>query len=364
MFASRLGSLNALEQVNQSPFLRTWLDGPLPSADSIGRICDLAAPDTVRLAIRALYAQLKRNKALGAPWHGLVALVLDGHESRSSYRTRCDGCLQREIRTASGTKTQYYHRDVWALLVADGLEIFLDCEPQKPVEDEVATALRLITRVLLNFPRAFDVVLADAIYTDPRFFSLLCEHDKDVLTVLKENQPGLLAEARTLSELIAPTVVSDKPKKIESWDMEGFTPWPDIEKSMRVVRTRETVTIKRQLDGKPEDLVSEWFWLMTLKKSQANARAAVELGHNRWIIENHGFNEAVNAWHADHVYKHEPTAMLVFSLLFMIMYNLFHTFYARNLKPACKAKTTMLHLARIILEELYRGLHRPLRQPP
>ena len=129
------------------------------------------------------------------------------------------------------------------MLVASGLEIFLDCEPQKPGEDEVATALRLITRVLVNFPRAFDVVLADAIYTDPRFFSLLREHDKDVLTVLKENQPALLAEARTLSELMAPTVVSDKPKKIECWDMEGFSPWPQIEESMRIVRTRETVTI-------------------------------------------------------------------------------------------------------------------------
>ena len=250
------------------------------------------------------------------------------------------------------------------MLVADGLEIFLDCEPQQRAEDEVATALRLISRVLVNFPRAFDVVLADAIYADPRFFSFLCEHDKDGLTVLKENQPGLLAEARTLSELVEPSVVSHKTKKIECWDMEGFNPWPHVQRSMRVVRTRETVTIKRQLDGKPEILVSEWFWLMTLKKAQANPKAAVELGHNRWIIENHGFNDAVNAWHADHIYKHQPNAILVFALLLMIAYNLFHAFYARNLKPACKAKVSMLHVARIMLEELYRGLNRHLPQPP
>jgi hypothetical protein len=365
MFAARLGSLNALEQVKHSPFLRRWLDGPLPSADSIGRICDLAAAETVRLGIHTLYAQLKRNKALPVPWHGLIALVVDGHESRASYRTRCEGCLQREVRTATGTKTQYYHRDVWAMLVAEGLEIFLDCEPQLPGEDEVATALRLIKRVLLNFPRAFDVVLADAIYTDPRFFSFLREQDKHVLTVLKENQPGLLAEARALSVLTEPTVISDTPKKIESWDMEGFNPWPDVQKSMRVVRTRETVTIKRQLDGKPEVLVSEWFWLMTLNKAQVSPRGAVELGHSRWIIENHGFNDAVNAWHADHIYRHRPNAILVFSLLFMIMFNLFHAFYARNLKPAYKATISLLHVARIILEELYRGLQpHHLPQPP
>jgi hypothetical protein len=364
MFASRLGSLNALDQAKESPFLREWLGGPVPSADSMGRICDLVDPDTVRQANRALYAQLKRNKALVAPWHGLMALVVDGHESHASYRRCCEGCLHREIRTAAGTRTQYYHRCVSAMLLARDLGILLDSEAQRPGEDEVATAIRLLDRLLVAFPRAFDVVLADAIYADPRFFNFLWSNGKDVLTVLKENQPGLLQEAKTLAETIEPTEIPAGRKKIVCWDMEGFAPWPQLQKPLRVVRTRETRTIKRQLDGKPEELVSQWFWLTTLGCHQAKSKASVELGHNRWIIENQGFNELVNEWDADHVYKHQPTAILVFMLLCVLTYNLFHAFWARNLKPALRARVTMRHVAREMLQELYAGLGGPPDRPP
>ena len=366
MFASRLGSLNALEQVKKSPFLQEWLDGPLPSADSIGRISNLIEPNTVRQAIHAIYAQLRRNKTIMAPWHGLLALVVDGHESHASYRRCCEGCLQREIRTEKGPRTQYYHRNVSAMLLGRDFEIFLDSEPQRPSEDEVATAIRLLDRLLSAYPRAFDLVLADALYTDPRFFSFLQSRGKDVLTVLKENQPGLLEEARTLSELTPVTSITEGREKIECWDLNGFNPWPQINKSLRVLHARETTTIKRQLDRKLEEQVSEWFWLTTLDGHQANSKAVVELGHNRWLIENHGFNEAVNEWEGDHVYKHQPTAILVFTLLCIVTYNLFHAFWARNLKAALKAKVTMRHVARCILQELYAGLNRPLHlpQPP
>lgn len=153
-------------------------------------------------------------------------------------------------------------------------------------------------------------------------------------------------------------------KTIECWDMEGFAPWPEIKRPLRIVRTRERTTIKRQLDGKLEEKVSEWFWLTTLECSHANSKVAVELGHSRWDIENYGFNELVNEWDADHVYMHQPTAILVLMLLCSLVFNLFHAFWARNLKPALRGRVTMRHVARAMLQELYAGLHRPLAQPP
>jgi len=36
-----------------------------------------------------------------------------------------------------------------------------------PDEDEVTCAVRLLTRVLSAYPRAFDLVLADALYATP-----------------------------------------------------------------------------------------------------------------------------------------------------------------------------------------------------
>ncbi len=73
-----------------------------PSADTLARVSALFDPRTSETSSRRRYARLKRNKALPAPGHGLIALVLDGHESNASYRRRCSGCLERKITTSSG----------------------------------------------------------------------------------------------------------------------------------------------------------------------------------------------------------------------------------------------------------------------
>jgi len=79
-------------------------------------------------------------------------------------------------------------------------------------------------------------------------------------------------------------------------------------------------------------------------------------GHSvwgRWDIENQGFNELVNQGHVDHVYRHDPTALLVFWLLAQVCLNVFTAFFRRNLKPAAQAAMSMLHVARLVPAELY-----------
>ena len=66
--------------------------------------------------------------------------------------------------------------------------------------------------------------------------------------------------------------------------------------------------------------------------------------HARWSVENEGFNELVNRWHADHVYKHHPVAMLVFMLVAILCLNVFVAFYCRNLKPAARRGLSMLYM--------------------
>jgi hypothetical protein len=92
--------------------------------------------------------------------------------------------------------------------------------------------------------------------------------------------------------------------------------------------------------------------------------AAVSIGHDRWTIENQGFNELVNRWHADHVYKHHPVAMLVFFLFALQCLNVFIAFYRRNLKPAVRKAASMLHVAQLIAAELYASIRQgPARAP-
>ncbi len=364
MCLSRLGSLNALEGAQGVPFWKRWLEASLPSADSVGRICAGMAPAPIRVVNQNIYAQLKRNKALPPPWHGLIPLIFDGHETHASYRRHCEGCLQRNVETSKGKRIQYYHRNVTAMIATEELPFLVDSEPQIPGEDEVACALRLLDRILCDYPRAFDVVLGDGLYTDPRLYNFVLDHGKDVLTVLKDERRDLIQDARALFSGRLPTEFSRGKTSVSCWDLEGFTSWPTVKTPVRVVRSREVTKVRRQLDDQVEEVTSEWLWATTLPIARASSRAVVTLGHTRWDIENKGFNEAVTYWHADHLYKHHPTAILVFWLLSMVAVNLFHAFFRYNLKPALRARTTMLMAGRLMLAELLDGASIELQYPP
>jgi len=352
MCLARLGSLNALEQTRSARPWPRWIGGALPSADSVGRICAGMDPSTIRALSQRVYLRLKRNKALPSPWHGLVVLVLDGHESHATYRRQCPGCLQRQVGPPGKQKTQYYHRYVSGVLIAEGFRLLLDAEPQLRGEDEIDCALRLLSRLLADYPRAFDVVLGDGLYTDPRIYNFLLEQGKDVLTVLKDDRRDLLKDALALFEHQPAKEFSRGKVSVSCWDLEGFKTWPQVDAPVRVIRTVETAEVRRQLDRKVEQTRSEWFWVTTLSPARAGSKAAVAIGHSRWDIENYGFNEPVTYWHADHVYKHDPTAMLVLTLFCMIACNVFHSFFLRGLKQALRAKSSMIMVGRLVMAEL------------
>jgi hypothetical protein len=363
MMLARLGSLNALEQTRQSRFWRRWLGGGLPSADTVGRVCQLADVQTIRDVQHEVYTRLKRAKALSPPVHGLVMAVFDGHESHATYRRHCDGCLQRTIHTKDGDRIQYYHRAVTIQLVGGDWSLLLDVEPIRPGEDEIATALRLFDRVVDRYPRAFDVAAGDGLYARSDFFNHVRSRGKHALAVLKDEQRDLLKDARSLCEHIEPTVKQTKRGCRQCWDFEGFTTWPQCPYPVRVVRSLETRQVCRQLDGELDELVSDWFWVTTLAKVMAPTGVAVQLGHGRWTIENQGFNELANRWHADHVYKHQSNAILVLWLLTMLACNLFMVFYRRNLKDAVRAAYDTLQIGRMITAQLYEGLTAQPRAP-
>jgi hypothetical protein len=353
MLLTRLGSFNALTQTRSSGFWRSWLEGKMPSADTLGRVCAGMDEEPVRAIQRALYARLKRSKALGPPGHGLMVAVFDGHETHATRRQCCAGCLTRTIHTRQGDHTEYYHRLVNMVLVGKECCFELDAEPMKAGEDEVAAALRLFDRVVGAYPRAFDVVAGDGLYARADVFHHITAQGKDVIAVLKDEQRALFQDAQGLWEQMPPTAVQESDRvHCQCWDLAGFTTWPQCRCPIRVVRSRETRTVKRQLDKRQEEQVSQWVWVTTLSAARAGTLAVVRLGHSRWTIENQGFNELVNRWHADHVYRHHPQAILFLWLLLLVAVNLFAAFYRRNLKPAVRAAQDTLQIARRIMAEL------------
>lgn len=354
MAIGQLGSLNALEQAQGVIYRRRWVGGKIGSVDTIGRGFAKTECDSIRVIIRQVYSQLKRNKALKPLYAGMIALVLDGHESHCSQKRYCKGCLQRRLRTKDGQeRIEYYHRHVMASLVFEGMCLPLDMEPQRPGEDEVKCAMRLLERILKNYPRAFDLIIADGLYARAPFFKFIIKHGKDVIAVLKDDRRELLKDAWGLFKRERSTMSQDQTVKKECWDIEEFRSWDQLDYPVRVVCSRETKQIKRQKTKAFEEQVTQWVWVSTIPKRRLGTENFVKFAHDRWKIENNGFHELVNQWHADHVYRHDLVAIEAFGLTTMLAYILFHAFIGRNLKSVFREKHTKKHIALMITSEIY-----------
>ncbi len=353
MTLAQLGSLNALEQTTEYGFWQSWIGDNLPSADTIGRVFTKLNCDDLRQIIKRVYTKLKRNKALKSLYAGMFVLVIDGHESHSSYLRCCRGCLKRVIHKKDKDITQYYHRQVMAQLIGKNFYIPLDTEPQLPGEDEVKAAKRLLKRVFKNYPRAFDIILLDGLYLRANFFWLGLEHGKNVIAVLKDERRDLFKDAEGLFKFEEPLIYRDGNTKRVCWDIEEFSSWTQFANKIRVVRSLETTEVKRQLNKKKEKAASQWMWAGTISKAILPTKEFIDIAHKRWKIENEGFNELVNSWHANHVYRHDGGGIEAFWLLIMLAYTLFHAFISRNLQPEIRYRYSKLHWARLITAELY-----------
>lgn len=358
MLWARLGSFNALEEERPCGGWRRWLGGDLHSADNLGQVVAVIDVDDIREGLRQHYALRRRKRTLRPVAPGLWPLILDGHEATSSFRRCCPECLRRTIHLKTGDRTQFYHRYVLALLLhAEGV-VLLDIEPQRPGEDEIAAARRLLERALAHYPRAFNLVVGDALYLNPRLCRLALDHHKHFLMVLKNEHRDLVVDARSLFAEVEPVVTQEGRTTSRQWDISGFTTWPQLGHPVRVARSVETTIIRRQLSGKDEEQIVEWLWATSLPVERASTRTLVRVGHRRWSIENEALNELVNAWHANHVYKHDGNAMVVVWLLLCLAYNLFHTFITRHLKAPLRAGHTARHWAKLIQAEFYSTLLR------
>jgi hypothetical protein len=362
---ARIGSLNGLEQARPGGAWQGWLGGPLPSADALGDAAAALELDDLREELFRQYTVLKRNKAIRPLPRGFLVLILDAHESGASYRRRSKGSLTRTVKTAKGERPQFYYRHVTAMLLHAGGEVLLDVEPLQPGEDEIAAAMRLFERVARRYPRAFDTVSGDALYLNPDFCRLARRHGTYFLAVLKNENRDLIVDVRGLVPLVQPARWTEDHTDIEAWDIPDLTTWPQYGEPVRVVRSLETRQVRRQLTKKLEAETAEWMWGTDIPQEKAPGKLIVRLGHGRWSIENQGFNEIVNAWHGDHIYKNHPNAVAALYLLLFLAYNLFHAFLTRNLKPALRAAYTMAFLAEKVRGAFYDAIPlRARRWPP
>lgn len=240
----------------------------------------------------------------------------------------------------------------------------LDVELLRPGEGEETAAKRLLERVVANFGSFFDAVAGDALYLDAPFFNFCRAHGKHPIVVVKGDERLLLQDALGLFAERPPQVwtAGGGRLRVKSWDEEGFTSCEGVCQPLRVLRTVETKHRRQRIacQWRESEETSEWCWATTLSKNQMPTLELWRAGHGRWDVENDCFNTLATHWGLDHCFRHDPTAMINFTLTLFIVYILMQCFWQRNLKPPLrKAIGTLISLR----EELCRSLGPGCRAP-
>ena len=198
LFATRRGSLNGLEQDLRIPARLQGLVGAgPPSVDSIGRIYALMSSQPLRRLLRNIAHRLKRNKAL-TDREGYLLAAVDGHELFASRKRCCPACQTRTLTIKGEPVTEYYHQAVVCQLIGQELALVLDVELLRPGEGEETAAKRLLERVFADYPRFFDIVVADALYFDAPFINFCRDRHKHVIVTAKGDNRLLIQDAAGL----------------------------------------------------------------------------------------------------------------------------------------------------------------------
>ena len=116
---------------------------------------------------------------------------------------------------------------------------------------------------------------------------------------------------------------------------------------VQTVRQRWVGGVKRQVVE-----TGQWIWVTDLPPVAVSAPKIQQWGHDRWDLENRGFNELATLWHMDHCFVHDPTAIEALLLTLSAAFLLTYLFYERNLKPGGHRPRTRLALAARLREEL------------
>ena len=310
---------------------------------------------------------LKRNKALEpAKINGLLVVALDANEQFHSRHRCCEACCQRTIKIKDSQSqlrevTEFYHRQVYAQMHGADFSIILDLEPIGPGEDEAAAALRLLGRMRRTYgPRFFDVVTVDAWYATEPFFKAVHKLGWPVVAVLKQQRYDIYKEASDLSGQQMPKQMELDGRQVNLWDVRELTFGKCC--SMRVVLAEESWEHNKRVGTEKirETLQSHWRWLLDEQLNGYGPEVIWRIGHQRWGIENHAFNELTQHYHLTHCPHHQPTAIVAWLLFLILGFTIFELFVHLNSKLWRQGRATMKELWR----QLDHAMERVLQLEP
>lgn len=317
-FVFRLPSFQQLESELAQPCLQHWIGSDRGFGDDVLRY-SLCSFDVAGLeqTLAQVNRTLKRGKAFeDGRVQGRIVAALDGIEVLSSYSRCCESCLERRVCSRAGgvkvERVQYYHRAVGCQIISSAVKSFVAIEWLQPQEGEETAALRLLRRIPeLYGSRFFDILLLDALYAQTAVLDLAEQSGWDVVISLKQNQRDLYQSAvRLFARRAADSCYTEqcggKQYQVQLWDTAGLPFSGGDARLVRVVRSEETVTEKHYRKGQlqAEETSHEWLWITSLDPQAFPANQVRRLGHDRWKLENNGWNDLTQHWAFKHGFLH------------------------------------------------------------
>lgn len=357
MFAGRMGSFNGIEQELRRP--RRWerfVGQRKPSADTMGRVCSKLSLESLRSFLVHVNHQAWRSKSVhpDRPGQTYRVVAVDGHELGASKARCCKQCLVREVKAGETTVKEFYHRVVVAQWIGVTPPGILDVELVLPGEGEVVAARRLLGRIFQAYGRLIDVICGDALYLEAPFCSMVLQARKHFVVVMKQEVRELYQDADGLRALSDPQVVVDGAKTSRIWDLGDLSSFTTLGHDVRVVWAEESTERSKVVAGKKIEVVdaNTWVWVTDLPATAVPATKVAYWGHDRWDLENRGFNELAAHWGMDHYFLHDPVAIQALLLTLAIAFLTTYLFYERNLKPAARRHMSRLAFAHRLMEDL------------
>lgn len=317
-FVFRLPSFQQLEAELRDPALQRWIGVTRAFSDDVLRYSLSGfALEPLQEMLVDVNRRLKRNKAFDeGRVQGRIVAALDGVEVLSSYSRCCESCLERRVVTRKNgvrrEQLQYYHRAVGCQIVSSPVKSFVALEWLQPDEGEETAALRLLRSLpTLYGSRFFDILLMDALYAQTAVLDLARQTGWDVIISLKQNQRDLYQSAVRLFARRQPDACcteqrGGKSYQVQLWDTEGLPFSGEDPRLVRVIRSEETLTENHYRGGKKqaEQTSHEWLWITTLDAQTFPAVRVRRLGHDRWKLENNGWNDLTQNWAFKHGFLH------------------------------------------------------------
>jgi hypothetical protein len=180
------------------------------------------------------------------------------------------------------------------------------------------------------------------------------------VSVLKQQRYEIYQEATVLSQAQPPQTFHWEDRTVALREVEAlsFGEAGDV----RVVLAEERWTERQQRAGGYERVTrtSQWRWLASGELDGCGPEVIWRIGHQRWGVENHAFNELTQHYHLTHCPHHEPAAILAWLLIRVLGFNLFEVFVRLHGKLWRQGRVTLAELAR----QLDRALEAVAELPP